>query len=263
MLTASASLQEIKVADEVQLAAETVESDRPNEGSLADQLPQLDSDVSDEELNLGDENPSQLGDKEILDVDPQLDADVSDEELGLDDEKLSDLSDIQFVDKVPELDLSSSGQFEKIEIPNEVSASDPEVNLEPDELSQLGKNELLDKVAMMDSQLQKLKVQNEVASVDRAWEREKKKYEVVGEHGHRHLPTKEGSVVVGVLVAVVGAFWIAATSGFPGGIAVSFVGVAIIIIGVGISIYSYNRADKYEQAKRRYMRRRTKVNRKR
>lgn len=101
----------------------------------------------------------------------------------------------------------------------------------------------------------------EIASLDRQWELERDDYKVTGQHGHQYTPTKGGSVFAGVAVATFGIIiWTAMAFSMAGGfILFPLFGVVMVCFGVGVSIWSYNKADSYERAQRRYRKRRRKL----
>jgi len=223
----------------------------------SNESPAFDVDVSDKELGLDEE-------EFVSDV-PALDADVSNEELGIDDQSLAQLGQPQFEGEKSELKVSALGssQFEKIDIPDEGIKENPDVRLDSSNLSQLDKNELIDKVAQMNRQLDELTSQHKVAQVDRAWERQKKQFDVIDQNGHRQTASKEASVFLGVVTVIIGVLWLMFTARFPGASFTFVFGLVFIAIGAGISIHSYKRAKEYERARRRYMKRRRDAARKR
>jgi hypothetical protein len=111
-------------------------------------------------------------------------------------------------------------------------------------------------------QLDELQLQNDLAQLDREWEQEKEQYMVTGKYGHRYVPNKATSVLGGVIVVIGGIAWtIFATSmssGAGDGVFALFplFGVLFIVVGIGISVYSYSKASRYEQAYRAYQERR-------
>ena len=87
---------------------------------------------------------------------------------------------------------------------------------------------------------------------------------VAGQYGVRHIPSKGMSVLGGVVITGFGIVWIAIASTFTGGFGggVSFFplfGLLFIVVGVGMSIYSFNKASQYERAHARYQRRRAEL----
>jgi hypothetical protein len=114
--------------------------------------------------------------------------------------------------------------------------------------------------------------QNELAQLDREWELARESYMVTGKHGHRYIPTQAGSVVVGVVIGLFGAFWTAMAAGITGGMAghgppgagglvslFPLFGILFIVVGVGMSIYSFTRATEYAKAEQRYLQRRAEL----
>lgn len=116
----------------------------------------------------------------------------------------------------------------------------------------------------MQQHLEDIKRQNEVAQLDRQWELERERYMVPGQYGSRHLPSKGLSVLGGILIAGFGIVWVGVaatiTSGI-GGAASCFplFGLVFIAVGVGMSIYSFNKASQFDEAHSRYQRRRAEL----
>lgn len=79
---------------------------------------------------------------------------------------------------------------------------------------------------------------------------------VAGRYGYRYVPNRVSSVLMGVLVAGFGTLWteMAASMGAPGFF--PLFGVLFVCVGIGLSAYSYVKAGQYEEAHRRYQRRR-------
>src|SRR5262249_12264234 len=55
--------------------------------------------------------------------------------------------------------------------------------------------------------LEEIKLQNEVARLDREWELERERYMIAGQDGHRVIPNRGMSVIGGIIIAVFGLFW--------------------------------------------------------
>lgn len=100
--------------------------------------------------------------------------------------------------------------------------------------------------------LEEIKVQNELARVDREWQMERENYMVEGDYGHKYIPDKVSSFFGGILSAGFGIFWTTMAGAF--GIFQLF-GVLFILLGIGISIWGFVKADQYEEAQKRYQRR--------
>ena len=109
----------------------------------------------------------------------------------------------------------------------------------------------------------------EINFLDREWDRESDKYKVTGQYGHRYTPTKGSSVFVGVAFAAFGICWIATASSMSNGFGgrgfslLPLFGVLFTCLGVGLSIWSYKQAERYEKAHQRYRQRRRELQRKR
>lgn len=115
--------------------------------------------------------------------------------------------------------------------------------------------EMSRKTEELTQQVRHLTWQNELAALDRNWEREKERYMVTDKHGRKHVPSELSAFVGAVLFAVVGVVMmtVGATSG--NGLPVLF-GVAAMVIGAIAGVAGVNRAKDYRAAQRRYRRRR-------
>jgi hypothetical protein len=111
--------------------------------------------------------------------------------------------------------------------------------------------------------------EQELARIDREWEIEREQYLISNNQGVRQVPNASASVIGGVVITVFGIFWTvmasSITSPFPeregGGFASLFplFGVLFILGGIAMSVYSYQKAQAYEQAYHRYQQRRAEV----
>jgi hypothetical protein len=113
--------------------------------------------------------------------------------------------------------------------------------------------------------LAELKLENELARLDREWQVERERYQMTGRGGYRYTPSRASSVVMGLVVVGFGILWtITAASmahGFPDGPAALFplAGLLFILAGVVVSVFSFWRASQYEEALQRYQRRRARL----
>ncbi len=111
--------------------------------------------------------------------------------------------------------------------------------------------------------LEEIKAQNEVAQLDREWALERENYMVRGQHGHKHIPSKFGSLFWGLFIVGFGIFWTAMAMpvmGFGGVVSIfPLFGVLFILIGVGTSIDAFVKAGQYEEAQERYQRHRREI----
>lgn len=120
--------------------------------------------------------------------------------------------------------------------------------------------ELLEKLDQktdaMAEQLAEIVRQNELERIDREWEREQQRYMITTKHGARHEPNAVGGMVMAVVMAVFGVFWIGFTAsmGAPGFFPAF--GVIFIIVAIGSGVWQMNKASEYEAAKTAYQRRR-------
>ena len=120
-------------------------------------------------------------------------------------------------------------------------------------------------VVINSDQLGEIKNQNEVAQLDREWELERENYMVAGRRGQRQIPGKISSIFGGIMIVGFGIFWtiMASTTSGPAGRGGSSLfplfGVLFIIFGIGMSIYSFVKADKYVEAQEQYRQRRSQL----
>jgi hypothetical protein len=115
-------------------------------------------------------------------------------------------------------------------------------------------------------QIEELRRENELARLDREWQMERERYMVTGQNSYRsYVPSRGASIFMGVAIVVGGIIWIiftaSITSNMPGGgfSAFPLFGILFILVGLGISIYNYTRANQYEEAYQRYQRRRNEL----
>lgn len=120
--------------------------------------------------------------------------------------------------------------------------------------------ELDERTEQLQEEVQQLRFQNELARIDRDWEREREGYMITDKHGRRHEPSVAGSVVGGIVAVGFGIFWMMMLPAQAGGFALF--GVVFVLVGIGVSIYGYVRAQDYLRAERNYRRRRNGLYRK-
>jgi hypothetical protein len=118
----------------------------------------------------------------------------------------------------------------------------------------------------MQEQLDELRMQNAVTRLDREWEMERENYMVSGRYGYRYIPNKTTSLIGGVGVTVFGIFWTLLASGLifsaapldvlPFLACFPLFGVLFVALGIATTLHAYNKGSRYEQAERRYQRRR-------
>ena len=108
----------------------------------------------------------------------------------------------------------------------------------------------------IEEEVSHLRYQSELTAVDRQWEKEREGYMITDKHGRRREPSVVGSVIIGVVFVLFGAFWMMRAPS-----PVAMLGIVVILIGVGSSIYSYIRAKDFLAAQSRYRRRKSKLRR--
>jgi hypothetical protein len=116
----------------------------------------------------------------------------------------------------------------------------------------------------MQEHLDALKLQNEVARLDREWELERERYLVAGRYGSRYAPSRGLSVFGGVAMIAFGIFWTAMAASTAGGLrgpatVLPWFGVLVIVCGAYMSVYLFNNANQYERAYQNYQRKRARL----
>ncbi len=107
----------------------------------------------------------------------------------------------------------------------------------------------------VDRRLAAIEVENEIARLDRAWDREREGYQVTTKHGGRQDPSATASIVGFVAVTIVGLIMVGGI-GTAGGGPIMF--VPFVIIGAaGIAMLnSISKAKQMADGKQRYQRKR-------
>jgi len=120
---------------------------------------------------------------------------------------------------------------------------------------------LAEQTEHLSAKVDRLTVQNELAELDRAWDKERDTFMQTSKDGKRSLPSRGKAVFAGIAASVFGVVWIGIASrmnsvgGPPGGMFQVFGGL-IILLGVSSSFWQFAKAGQYEDAERRYRRRR-------
>jgi hypothetical protein len=123
-------------------------------------------------------------------------------------------------------------------------------------------NEINERTERIEDELAELRSRQEIEDLDRQWERQRERYMITDKHGRRRVPTVAGSVFSGIAIVVFGIFWTVVAANMGGG-GFALFGVLFIVVGAGVSIYSYTKAQDYLAAQRRYRRRRAQVSQRR
>jgi hypothetical protein len=136
-----------------------------------------------------------------------------------------------------------------------------------DDEYQLAKRRVLEESPVGDTaaQLEAIKVQNELAQLDRDWETEKESYLLMGRYGVKYIPRRGSGLSEGIVITIMGATWTAcavpmALRGNSGAIVavLPFVGgVVLLLFGISLCKTTYNMAGVYQQAYERYQSRRS------
>lgn len=118
--------------------------------------------------------------------------------------------------------------------------------------------EMSRKTEELTEQVKHLACQNELAAIDRDWEREKERHMITGKHGHKRLPNPTLALIAGGALALLGGglLVIGATSGSP---QMLLMGFAVGAVGLFAGIHEHTKAGDYRAALARYRRRRASV----
>lgn len=107
-----------------------------------------------------------------------------------------------------------------------------------------------------------MKSSTALEKLDAQWERSRKQHLVTGKHGQQSLPTKNGAVIGGVMIAGFGLFWTIMATGISGagarmgapGVFGIFPLFGILFIGFGVfnAFRIYSAAAAYERDQHKY-----------
>jgi hypothetical protein len=115
------------------------------------------------------------------------------------------------------------------------------------------------------AQLEELSARTELMQLDREWELERENYMVLGKYGRKQIPGKTSSLFGGIFIVASGILWTlmaASMTGFGGAGTFDLFplfGVLFILFGAGLSVHAFLKAGQYEEAQRRYRRRRQEI----
>jgi hypothetical protein len=100
--------------------------------------------------------------------------------------------------------------------------------------------------------LEILKIQSELESLDRQWMLDRDRFKVKGQDGHYSVPGQAGSIAGMILAAVFGVFWTvtAASMGAPG--LFPLFGIVFVIAAIAGGIASLKKADAYQRNHKSY-----------
>jgi hypothetical protein len=111
----------------------------------------------------------------------------------------------------------------------------------------------------LDGHLEEIKRQNDVAQLDREWAMERERYMVPGRYGYRYVPNRGMSLLGGLLVTGFGILWTVMAASMVAPVFFPLFGLLFIFAGLGVSAYSFLQANRYEEARLRYQRRRAQL----
>lgn len=113
-----------------------------------------------------------------------------------------------------------------------------------------------ERTTAMSKELNTIRWQNDLAQLDRDWERERESYLIRGQYGRTRVPSTTGSLLAMMLGIAFSVFWIvfADSQGAPGPV-VSFGVLAIVVVVVGCAA-NLLKSVKYKERLSAYERRR-------
>lgn len=101
-------------------------------------------------------------------------------------------------------------------------------------------------------QVKFLAYQNELAALDKAWERERESYLITDKNGRRHEPSEAGAILAAAICGIMALIALTVGASAAVGGAVLF-GLAFAAIGVCVGAYQMSRARSYRAAHQRYL----------
>lgn len=96
--------------------------------------------------------------------------------------------------------------------------------------------------------LETIKLQNELASLDRQWMLDRDKYRVKGRDGEYSVPSQAGSIVGMILAAGFGLFWTVGAASMGAPFFFPLFGIVFVILAIGGGISSLNKAAAYQDS---------------
>ena len=108
-------------------------------------------------------------------------------------------------------------------------------------------NTIREQSSRIEENTEVLRIQGEIALLDREWEERTAELMIQDKHGRSSIPDKTSSVVMGVFLTLFGTFWTAVAMWiFP---PFAIIGVAMMGVWVWVSMSSYRKAEQYERLK--------------
>ena len=129
--------------------------------------------------------------------------------------------------------------------------------------------EVAENVAKVAATTEQLRIEQEIARLDREWQLGRERFMVRGKDGQLSVPGKTGVLVVGALVVVFGIFWTIMASGIAAGVGFGVhsagggplglvagifpcFGVFFVIAGIVAVVTAYRKAVDFEQHQQQY-----------
>lgn len=116
-------------------------------------------------------------------------------------------------------------------------------------------NEIRDTTQRVESNLDVIRLQNDLERLDREWMMERERYMVSDKDGARHVPSRGRSLVGAAVSIIVGIGAVTMASQFQNG----WMGVITVFVALGViasAMFDILKTEKYEAAQARYERRR-------
>jgi len=123
--------------------------------------------------------------------------------------------------------------------------------------------ELVEHLAKVEGKLDSLKIEQELARVDREWELERRALVLRGEHGNEVVPRQGSAIGIAVTAALGGAglTFFSARLASPGVLVITL-GPLLAIVGIGMAFWLSNKAAVYTERECEYRSRRADIERK-
>lgn len=113
--------------------------------------------------------------------------------------------------------------------------------------------------AGLQREVRRLQVQDEIAQLDREWERERQTLMMRGRYGSSFVPTQGGSLSVAIIACAAGLLLLIFGASVPHTGSFTLFGVAGVLVGIAYGVSGTAKADAYRQAARRYQQRRAEL----
>lgn len=97
-----------------------------------------------------------------------------------------------------------------------------------------------------------IKLQNELERLDREWQMEREGYMITGKYGRRYMPSRTGSLALGVVMIGFGIFWMSIATSMRAPSFFPLFGLVFIGFAAYSGITGYSKASQREAAEDRH-----------